>query len=161
MTENSEQALLMIAWSKVWSPLVDDELRADTWRALELPGDYESNKVDYWSTFHAGSPEPPLPLVLHAALGREGNKVREDWLRVMNYLGLTFDEARLPPDQLGAACEVYACAIEEEERVLVEELRSRYLLPWCELARARLSESRSGLLPLVEKFAQDLSTTVL
>ena len=47
-------------------------------------------------------------------------------------------------------------AIESEEPVLIEELRRRYLLPWCRFARQRLAqeESRLGFLP--ERFEADL-----
>jgi hypothetical protein len=103
---SSEQALAMIAWSRVWSPLVDEAARAQAWEALELPDDYERHKANYWSVFHAGTPQPQVPLLLHAALGQEGSGVREDWLRVINYLELSWDDVHLPPDQLGAACEV-------------------------------------------------------
>ena len=69
---------------------------------------------------------------------------------------LRFDEFHLPPDQLGAACEVYACAVESEEPVLIEELRRRYLLPWCRFARERLAEEESPLAFLAEQFEADL-----
>jgi hypothetical protein len=51
---------------------------------------------------------------------------------------------------------LYACAIESEEPMLIEELRRRYLLPWCEFARAQLDggSSRLGFLP--ERFEADL-----
>jgi hypothetical protein len=153
---SSEQALVMIAWSRVWSPLGDEATRAQAWEALKLPDDYERHKANYWSVFHAGTPQPQVPLLIHAALGQEGPGVREDWLRVIDYLELSWDDVHLPPDQLGAACEIYACAIDRSEPVLIEELRKRYLLPWCEAAQESLAETRSELLPLVEKFRQDL-----
>ena len=156
MSADSEQALLIIAWSRVWSPLVDEEQRAQAWEALELPEDYERHKADYWSTFHVGAPQPQVSLLLHSALQQEGTGVREDWLRVISYLELSWDDIHLPPDQLGAACEIYACAIERSESVLIDELRSRYLLPWCQVAGDSLAKSGSVLLPLVEKFQQDL-----
>ena len=156
-TITSEQALLMIAWSRIWSPLVDDESRATAWQALDLPDDYDSHKTEYWTTFHVGAPEPPVPLILHAALHREGSGVREDWLRVISYLELSWDNVHLPPDQLGAACEIYACAIERGESVLIAELRNRYLLPWCQVAGQSLGQSNSPLLSLVESFAGDLA----
>jgi len=155
-TVTSEQALMMIAWSRIWSPLVDDEMRAWAWQALDLPDDYPCHKAEYWTTFHVGAPEPQVPLILHAALHREGSGVREDWLRVISYLGLSWDEVHLPPDQLGAACEIYACAIQQDESVLIEELRNRYLLPWCEVAGRSLAQSISPLLPLVVSFSGDL-----
>ena len=156
-TINSEQALVMIAWSRIWSPVVDEELRKAAWQALGLPDDYETHKADYWTTFHVGTPAPETPLILHAALRREGAGVREDWLRVISYLGLCWDDVHLPPDQLGAACEIYACAIERQEQVLVEELRDRYLSPWSDVACQNLMRSESALLPLAECFRKDLA----
>jgi TorA maturation chaperone TorD len=160
-TTGSEQALLIIAWSRIWSPLVNEDMRASAWQALDLPDDYENHKAEYWTTFHVGAPEPQVPLVLHAALHLEGSGVREDWLRTISYLELSWDDVHLPPDQLGAACEIYACAIERKESVLVEELRSRYLLPWCEVAGQSLFRSKSHLLPLVKNFAEDLAAIKL
>ena len=147
----------MIAWSRIWSPVVHDGLRSEAWQALDLPGSYEIHKSIYWTTFHVGAPQPEVPLLLHAALNLEGAGVREDWLRVISYLGLSWDDVHLPPDQLGAACEIYACAIERQEKVLIEELRSRYLSPWCEVAGQSLAQSESALLPLVESFRRDLA----
>ena len=147
----------MVAWSRIWSPVVDDRLRSEAWQALELPGDYETLKSIYWTTFHVGAPQPEVPLVMHAALGQEGAGVREDWLRVISYLGLSWDDVHLPPDQLGAACEIYACAIERQERVLIEELRHRYLLPWCDIAAQSLAQSEPVLLQLAESFRTDLA----
>jgi len=72
-------------------------------------------------------------------------------------LGLTWDAVSLPPDQLGAACEIYACAIEREEPVLIQELRTRYFLPWCQFAIHNLSETNSPLIVLAERFAADIS----
>ena len=78
MTASSESALQMIAWSRIWSPLVDEEMRADTWQALALPDDYDTHKTDYWTCFHAGAPQPMGPLLLHAILHRECGGVRGD-----------------------------------------------------------------------------------
>ena len=155
-TISSEQALLMIAWSRIWSPVVDDKLRSEAWQALDLPSSYEANKSLYWTTFHVGAPQPQVPLVLHAALSREGTGAREDWLRVISHLGLSWDNVHLPPDQLGAACEIYACAIERQEQVLVKELGERYLLPWCDIAAQSLAQVEPVLLSLVESFKRDL-----
>jgi hypothetical protein len=123
---------------------------------LALPPRFDELDSVFWSTFHVGSPAPKVPLLLHAALNLDGAGAREDWMRAMSYLELRFDEVHLPPDQLGAACEVYACAIESEEPVLVEELRRRYLLPWCRFARKRLAEEESPLAFLPEQFEADL-----
>ncbi|MCP5319792.1 MAG: hypothetical protein H7A12_03020 [Pseudomonadales bacterium] len=148
------QALAMLAWARLWSPLADTATRATVWSALGLPGGFDEIAVEYWSAFHG--PAPTVSLLLHAALGRDGAAVREDWLRVMDHLELEWEAAQLPPDQLGVACEVFACAVEAQEPVLQRELLVRYLLPWCERALARL-ESGSGLAALVAAFRDDLS----
>ncbi len=154
--DSTAAALPFIAWSRIWSPVAPEPLRREAWEALALPGSFDQLSSDFWSTFHVGSPAPKVPLLLHAALGLEGARAREDWMRAISYLKLHFDEFHLPPDQLGAACEVYACAIQGEEPVLIEELSRRYLLPWCWFARERLAqeESRLGFLP--EQFEADL-----
>jgi hypothetical protein len=156
MSEQSlTDALPWIAWSRIWSPLVSDELCEDAWQTLGLPDSFARHSAEFWSTFQLGAPAPRVPLLLHAALGREGAASREDWMRAAQHLGLGWNGVHLPPDQLGAACEVYACAIESEEPVLIEELRRRYLLPWCEFARSRLRDSSNlGFLP--ERFEADL-----
>ena len=156
MSEAPEAALAMGAWSHVWSSAVSVDLRRAAWEALELPESFEDCKQEYWNVFQVGSDGPRISLLLHHALGRPGQSVREDWLRVMNHLGLQWNEIHLPPDQLGAACEVYACAIARNEPVLIEELRARYLLPWCEVARRILAADGSRLTFLPEHFEQDL-----
>ena len=138
--QNSEQALLMIAWSRIWSPLVDDDMRAEAWQALELPDSYQHHSTEYWSLFHAGAPQPAVSTLLHAALMADGASAREDWLRVIEHLGLKWNDVHLPPDQLGAACEIFACAIERQESVLVDMLASRYFLPWCDSAEQYLRD---------------------
>jgi TorA maturation chaperone TorD len=149
-------ALPFIAWSRVWSPVAPEPLRREAWEALELPGCFDGLSAEFWSAFHVGSPVPRVPLLLHAALHLDGGHVREDWMRVMSHLQLRFDEFHLPPDQLGAACEVYACAIDSQEPVLIEELRRRYLLPWCRFAVERLARDDSPLGFLPEQFEVDL-----
>ena len=156
MTEAPESALAIGAWSHVWSSAVSVDLRRAAWEALELPESFEDCKQEYWNVFQVGSEGPRISLLLHHALGRPGSSVREDWLRVMNHLGLEWNEVHLPPDQLGAACEVYACAIARNEPVLIDELRARYLLPWCEVARGILAADGSRLTFLPEHFEQDL-----
>lgn len=146
----------MIAWSRVWSPVVPDALREEAWTALALPGSWAQLATEFWSTFQVGSPAPRVPLILHAALRREGGMAREDWMRVAQLLALEWNEVHLPPDQLGAACEIYAVAIEREEPVLIEELRRRYLLPWCAFARDRLEREAPQLAFLPRRFEADL-----
>jgi hypothetical protein len=149
-------ALPLIAWSRIWSPLIPGELREEAWRALELPDSFEHYDAEFWTTFQVAAPVPQVPLLLHAALAREGAAVREDWMRVAEHLGLRWDGVHLPPDQLGVACELYACAVERDEPVLIEELRQRYLLPWCSFARTRLDDGASRLGFLPERFEADL-----
>lgn len=149
-------ALPFVAWSRIWSPVVPEAWREEAWRALALPGSWPELEPEFWETFQAGLPSPRVPLLLHAALNRDGGGTREDWMRVMAHLGLTWDGHRLPPDHLAAACEILACAIECQEGVLVHELRARYLLPWCAAARARLAETGSSLAALPERFEADL-----
>jgi hypothetical protein len=157
--ESASAALPLLAWSRVWSPLVPEAWREEAWRALGLPGTWASAEPDFWVTFETGFPAPPVPLLLHAALGRDGGATREDWMRAIGYLGLAFEQ-RLQPDHLGAACEVVACALERDEAVLVRELCARYLLPWCRVARERLATAGSPLALLPERFETDLRSYV-
>lgn len=158
MTETSVNAALpLIAWSRIWSPIVPEDLRAEAWELLELPDTYEKHKTDYWSIFHSGTPAPIVPLLLHAALGTDGSNTREDWLRVLSHFELEWKDMHMPPDQLGIACEIYAYVIEKEEPFLIKELREKYLLPWCTYARAMLAEESSGLTEVVNRFAEDLA----
>lgn len=152
-----EAALPFALWARVWSPLAPDEWREEAWAALGLSASWQACESDFLRTFVVGWPAPEVPLLLHAALGREGGVVREDWMRVIAHLGLHFGDRTLPPDHLGAACEVLACAIEREETVLVHELRKRYLDPWCATAIARLSGRDHDLARLPACFAEDLS----
>jgi nitrate reductase assembly molybdenum cofactor insertion protein NarJ len=130
--------------------------RAEAWAALGLSGSFEELEADYWQTFHLGAPAPPVPLQLHAALGRDGGHVREDWTRVFQFLGLRWDGPTLAPDHLGAACEALATAVENDDRVLARELCSRYLNPWCEVAHARLAGNGGVLAEIPAFFAADL-----
>jgi len=119
--------------------------------------EFSSCEQEYWQTFQVGSPQPLVSLLLHATLGRPGEGAREDWLRVMSHLGLDWSGAHLPPDHLGPACEIYACTLAREEELLSEELRRRYLLPWCTVARDRLQKAGSKLVFLPEQFEADLN----
>ena len=157
MTEASINAALpLIAWSRIWSPIIPEDLRAEAWEALELPDKYENHKADYWSTFHSGAPAPKIPTLLHAALNTDGSNTREDWIRVLSHFELEWQDMHMPPDQLGVACEIYACAIEREENFLVSELRSKYLYPWCNFADAMLADEGPVLQELVKQFRADL-----
>lgn len=156
MSESLNAALPIIAWSRIWSPIVPEDLRAEAWQLLELPDTYEKHKVDYWSIFHSGAP-PKVPTLFHAALNTDGANTREDWIRVLSYLGLEWQNMHMPPDQLGVACEIYACVIEREESFLINELRNKYMMPWCQFALAMLAEDDSRLREVVEKFEMDLA----
>ncbi len=148
--------LRFIAWSRIWSPLVPETLRDDAWQVLELPDCWSQHEPEFWQTFHVGVPAPPLPLLFHAVLGVPGDVAREEWLRVMTHLGLTWESQRLPPDHLGPACEILACAIEAEDSVLIDELCERYFLAWCRVGRERLAAAQSAMAWLPERFEADV-----
>lgn len=156
MSNRLEAAIPFIAWSRIFSPLTSEEWRDEAWRALELPGSWSDSETTFWSTFLVGVPAPEIPLLLHAALGRDGGATREEWMRVISHLGLDWAEHALPPDQLGVACELLACGIEREDDVLVRELCKRYLVPWCGIARERLAAREDTLGVLVDSFEADL-----
>lgn len=156
MTAVVSEPLRLVAWSRIWSPLVPEAWREDAWDALGLPGSWSQVEAEFWPTFHVGMPAPRVPLLLHAALGRDGGRAREDWMRVASHLGLRWSEHSLPPDHLGVASELLACALQAEEDVLVRELCERYLRPWCEVARARLGGDEGPLATLPARFAADL-----
>jgi hypothetical protein len=156
MTDVASAQLACLAWSRIFSPLVPPEWRADAWQLLELPGTWAEAETEFWSTFEVGLPGPRVSLLLHAALGRDGGRAREDWLRVASHLGLVWEEHTLPPDHLGIACELLACAVHAGEDVLVRELCTRYLRPWCEAARARLAADAGALGALPSRFEADL-----
>lgn len=159
--ELKPQTLNFLAWSALWSSLTEDELREAAWEALELPGHFADVKTAYWSTFHAGIPQPPIPALVHAMLSLDGAGVREDWMRAANYLDLTWSHALLPPDQLGPACEIFAMAVEREEPVIVDTLAQRYLVPWLDLAQSQLNASAEPVLAeLLGRFRQDLVEAV-
>ncbi len=159
--ELKPQTLNFLAWSALWSSLTEDELREAAWQALELPGHFEDVRVPYWSTFHAGIPQPPLPALIHAMLNLDGAGVREDWMRAANYLDLTWSHALLPPDQLGPACEIFAMAVEREEPVIVDTLAQRYLQPWIDLAQQQVNaEANPILAALLARFREHLADAV-
>ena len=149
-------ALRLVAWSRVWSPLVPEETRVETWQAIALPGDWARHEAEFWQCFQIGVPAPPVPLLFHAALALDGERTREDWLRAIAHLGLEWQSARLPPDHLGPACEVLACALQASEQKLVALLCERYMLPWCQFADEHLAAAKSELCALPERMQQDL-----
>lgn len=150
-------ALVFVAWSRIFSPLVDDALRREAWQQLELPGDFDETAPDFMRAFHVSLPQPPAPLLMHAALHQDGGSVREDFVRVMDYLDVDYEEGgRLPPDHLACACELVALSIDAGEPVLVDGLRVRYLGPWVAMAREAVG-GHPVLAGVVEVFAQDLA----
>lgn len=153
MSTSAEAALALLAWARVWSPLASPAEREEARQALGLDA---ADDAGYWSTFHAALPAPRVPLLLHAALGREGAQLREELSRVAGFLQLRWRERVLPPDHLAAACELLAAALENGDDRLADELRRRYLQPWCAIAHERLAADASPLLPLADAFADDL-----
>jgi len=121
------------------------EMVADAWDILELPETWTDQESEFISTFHQGVPSPKVSLLLHHVLNIPGDRAREDWMRAMSWLKLEWTEARLPPDHLAIACEVLQVAIDKSETVLAEELKDRYLLPWCDQATSLLSSDQSPL----------------
>ena len=146
-------AVALLAWARVWSPLATPAERDEAWQALGLPAGDGAGPA-YWSTFHAALPAPRVPLLLHAALGREGAQLREELTRVASFLQLRWRKRVLAPDHLAAVCELLAAALENGDERLATELRQRYLHPWCMVARERLAAD--ALLAIVDAFAQDL-----
>lgn len=152
-----EAALPFVAWSRVFSPLAPEAWREEAWQALQLPGRFADSESAFISAFVVGLPAPDVPLLLHAALGREGGAVREDWMRVIHHLGLRWSDKALPPDHLGVACDVLTCAAQRDESVLIRELRKRYLEPWCAVASERLAGKDHAIACLPERLAADLA----
>lgn len=153
--ETQFDPLALIAWSRIWSPVVPVELFENAWQVLEIPLDPEQYQSAVISTFHAGNPGPVVPLLLHAALGLDGGDCREVFIRIMEHLELDWQHQRLPPDHLALACELLACAHEQEETVLIDGLKERFLRPWCETARARIPAD-DPVQTLPELFAEAL-----
>lgn len=153
----SQTALVFVAWARVWSPLVDDALRREAWEQLELPGDFDEANRDFMRAFHVAVPQPAVPLLMHAALQQDGGAVREDVVRVMEFLDVEYqDQGRLPPDHLACLCELFALAIDAGEPVLVQGLRERYLAPWAAMARQVLAD-HPQLSGVIAQFAEDFA----
>lgn len=149
--------MVFLAWSRVWSPLLDDAVREEAWTQLELPVAFAGTRSTFLRAFQVALPQPPAPLLLHAALAQDGGSVREDFVRVMDWLELDYDEAgRLPPDHLACACELYALALHLGEDLLARGLRERYLLPWAQAVAPALAEE-PAMRELVARFAADLA----
>lgn len=157
MNDSNPMAMAFVAWARIWSPLVDDALRREAWEQLELPGDFDALKTDFLAAFHVAVPQPPATLLMHAALNTDGGAVREDFVRIMDFLDVDYDDAgRLPPDHLACACEIFALTIDAAQPALIEGLRERYLVPWLANTRHALV-SQPSLLAVVEQFGEDVA----
>lgn len=77
-------------------------------------------------------------------------------MRVLQFLGLRWNEASLPPDHLAPSCEALAAAIDREDQVMVAELCRRYLLPWCQQARNKICGDHEVMREVIECFDLDL-----
>jgi len=152
----SQISMPFFYWAKVWSQLVDDKDKSMAWQALELPNTFESISEEYWSIFHIGMPVPSVSLLLHAFLGLDGANSREDWMRVANHFGLKMAEHRLTPDHLASACEIFAIAVDRNEKMLIRELSQRYLLPYCNKAESKLMTLSPSLAELPKLFREDI-----
>ena len=151
----SDAPALIATWSRLWSPVAPSEVQRSAWQALDISLPHDSAAAEFTNVFHAGFPAPPVPLLVHAVLGMDGSNVREALVRVMVHLELNWGETTLPPDHVAVICDLLACALAEDERVLVHELLERYLLPWCEQAITRLADSPLQALPVL--FREDLT----
>ncbi len=152
-------ALVLAAWSCVWSPIVPRALFEQSWLALDLPDDASLRDTEFCSAFHAGFPAPATALLLHAALHRSSDESRTDMLRAMSHMGMRFGDHVLAPDHLAIACEVAAVALAQEEPVIAGSLLNRYLIPWCGAVRAQLDDNDTGLRRVVERFLSDCERT--
>jgi len=157
MDARRDAALPFVAWARVWSPLAPEAWRDEAWLALSLPGRFADVESEFLAAFVVGLPAPDVPLLLHATLGRDGGSVREDWMRVIGFLELRWNDRSLPPDHLAVACDVLACASQQGEHVLIHELRGRYLDPWCAAAGERLAGRHPAIASLPATFAEDLA----
>lgn len=154
----SPVAMVFVAWARIWSPLVDDALRREAWQQLDVPGDFDALQSDFMRAFHVAMPQPPATLLLHATLNTDGGVVREDFVRIMDYLDIDYDDSgRLPPDHLACACEIFALVIDAGEDVLVRGVREKYLGPWVVSARKALA-NHPALTAVVEQFGEDLAS---
>lgn len=147
--------LRMIAWARLWSPLSDEATLRQAWEALALPIGYDAAGVEFWNTFHAGVPQPPVPLQLHALPGADGSALRETMLRIAEHLEVETSGPRLPPDHLALACELLGLAAEREEPVLVAGLMQHCIAPWAEAARAAMPNDRGRMALLLQAFLDD------
>lgn len=156
MNAVQQDPLVFVAWARVFSPLANDTLRREAWEQLELPGDFAALQPTFWSAFHIGLPQPPAALLAHVLLGADGGVLREDIVRVLEYLELDWGDYRLPPDHLACILELLGIAVSSGEPVLIEGLRDRYLAPWCKRAADVLS-AEPAMASIVSRLLADLS----
>lgn len=149
----AENALDLLLWSRFFSPMLDDCARAEVFSALGL-GDYGALAHDYWGTFHLGSPQSILSVIMHAELQLDGGDMREALVRVMEHLQLDWAAAPLPPDHLAVVLELLAVALQQEEPVLQHGLITRWLLPWANQAGGRVEGT--AWQPVLARLAGDL-----
>lgn len=146
--------LRLLDWARVWSPSAPVAERVASWAALGLGEPCVLWDHPFVAAFVVAAPVPRVPLLLHAALGRDGSAVREEWLRILAILDLEWHELRLPPDHLAVATELLAVAVAWCEVVLAFGILDRYLVPWANVAAERLDGE--PLAALVAAYRSDL-----
>lgn len=147
--------LVLLAWSRVFSPVADERLCKEAWEQLGLPGDWKLLQPAFWSTFHIGMPQPPASALTHVLLGVDGGGMREDVVRILEYLDLNWGNFRLPPDHLACLLELLGIASAEDEEVLADGIRDRYVIPWCERALA-VTKQLPAMNDIVAKLRDDV-----
>lgn len=123
-------------WALLFSPLRDDDLAADAWQALELPGDFHAIATDFNRQFVLDYPAPKASLMFSALLQREAGACREEWMRIAAHLDMERTGPSLPPDHLALACEIVAHTIRRHEILLLRGIAERYLSPWIQAAQS-------------------------
>lgn len=127
-------------WAMLFSPLRDDDLAADAWQALELPGEFSVIATDFNRHFVLDYPAPKASLMFSSLLQREAGACREEWMRIAAHLDIERTGPSLPPDHLALACEIVAHAITRNETLLLRGIAERYLLPWIQAAQSACEE---------------------
>lgn len=122
-------------WAMLFSPLRDDDLAADAWETLQLPGDFSAIATDFNRCFVLDYPAPKASPIFSALLQREAGACREEWMRIAAHLDLARTGPSLPPDHLALACEIIAHAITRNEQVLLQGILERYVMPWIRAAQ--------------------------
>lgn len=136
-------AFRFLHWAILFSPLRDDDLAADAWDALQLPGDFHAIATDFNRCFVIDYPAPKASPIFSAQLQREAGACREEWIRITEHLGMERTGPSLPPDHLALALEILAHAMTRNEKVLVQGILQRYLLPWLDSAQNACEEENT------------------